>query len=291
MFGCPICLDTPNMFGCSSFIWMHPLYVWMPHMFGCLLYIYNTNKTCFCQTERVSICPHTFNMPPYVWIPPYVWTPPICLDAPHLFGCTPCMFGCPKCLDNPLYVWMFPMFGHPPVCLNAPCLDTPWYVWAPLCLDAPHMSGCPMYIHNTKTACFFTLRGVHMPIHLDAPICFDGPLCLNAPICVDTPCMFGCSLFGCYLYVWTSPVCLDNVWMPPIHSQHKESMLCHTKGVSICPHTFGCPHMCGCTLYVWMPLMFRHTHMFGCPHIFEHPAVWLDTSCAYTTHRKHAMSH
>ena len=39
---------------------------------------------------------------------------------------------------------------------------------------------------------------------------------------------------------------LDDVWMPPAHAQHKESMLCQTKGVSICPHTFGCP-------IVWMP--------------------------------------
>ena len=58
-----------------------------------------------------------------------------------------------------------------------------------------------------------------------------------------------------------------NVWMPPVHTEHKESMLCQTKGmsicsihldanvhkqhkesilcptkgVSLCPYTFGCP--------------------------------------------------
>ena len=37
--------------------------------------------------------------------------------------------------------------------------------------------------------------------------------------------------------------CPTYVWMPPVHTQHKESMLCQTKGVSICHHIFGCPHM------------------------------------------------
>ena len=32
-----------------------------------------------------------------------------------------------------------------------------------------------------------------------------------------------------------------NVWMPPLHTEHKESILCQIKGVPICPHTFGCP--------------------------------------------------
>ena len=41
-------------------------------------------------------------------------------------------------------------------------------------------------------------------------------------------------------------LCPPYVWMPLVHTQHKESMLCQTKGVSICSHTFGPP-------YVWMP--------------------------------------
>ena len=37
-----------------------------------------------CQTEGVSICPHKFGCPLYVWMPPYVWVP----------TCIPCMFRC-----------------------------------------------------------------------------------------------------------------------------------------------------------------------------------------------------
>ena len=31
------------------------------------------------------------------------------------------------------------------------------------------------------------------------------------------------------------------VWMPSVHTQHKESMLCQTKEVSICPIHFDAP--------------------------------------------------
>ena len=43
------------------------------------------------------------------------------------------------------------------------------------------------------------------------------------------------------------------ICMPPVHKQHKESMLCQTKGVSICPHRFRCHHMLGYHLCVGMP--------------------------------------
>ena len=43
------------------------------------------------------------------------------------------------------------------------------------------------------------------------------------------------------------------ICMPPVHKQHKESMLCQTKGVSICPHRFRCHHILGYHLYVGMP--------------------------------------
>ena len=67
------------------------------------------------------------------------------------------------------------------------------------------------------------------------------------------------------------PICLDDVWMPPVHTQHKESMLCQTKGVSICPHTFGWPQMLGCT-----PVCLNVPNMFGCPHMFGHTLyVWI----------------
>ena len=99
----------------------------------------------------------------------------------------------------------------------------------------------------------------HTSIYLKCPI-YVGML----PICLDGPCIFGWSPYAS-LYVWTPPYlwmplhvwcppCLDApyavvphmfrcppyVWMPPIHAQHKESMLYPTKGVSICPNTFGC---------------------------------------------------
>ena len=119
--------------------------------------------------------------------------------------------------------------------------ECPLYVWmSPICLDTPHMSGCP-----------------HMFGH--PPVCLDAPICLDTPICLDAPCM-----------------CVSYVWMPPVLTQHKESMLCQTKGLSIClpyiwmPHMFGCPtcmfgcpHIFGCALYVQMP-----------PVCFDAPYVW-----------------
>ena len=90
-------------------------------------------------------------------------------------------------------------------------LDTPMCLTAPVCLDAP-MFGCPLYIHNTKKACFVRLRGCPYASNtLDAPICLDvPPVCLNASLCLDDPCMFGCpNMFGHLLYVWMPPITLD----------------------------------------------------------------------------------
>ena len=66
--------------------------------------------------------------------------------------------------------------------------------------------------------------------------------------------------------------------MPPVHTQHKESMLCQTNGVSICPihlhvpHVWMSPCMFGCPPYVWMPpvcldasICLDTPHTFGCP--------------------------
>ena len=99
------------------------------------------------------------------------------------------------------------------------------------------------------------LGGIHMPpIHCTAPICLDAFICLDTTICLDaslyvwtTPCMFGFPLYAWTpllyldvpLYVQTTPVFTPPyVWMPPVHTQYKGSMLCQTVGVSICPHTF-----------------------------------------------------
>ena len=64
------------------------------------------------------------------------------------------------------------------------------------------------------------------------------------------------------------------VWMLPVHTQHKESMLCHTKGMPICPIHLDAPCLdaplyVGMSPYVSMaPYMFGHSHMFGCPCTF-----------------------
>ena len=244
-------------------------------------------------------------MPPYIWMHPYIWMPPYVWTPSCMYGCSqyvwvPPMFGC-------FYVWM-PPYVWTPLCM----FGCPQYVSVPLIfgysLYVWMMFGCPMYIHNTKKACFVTLRECpYTPLHLDAPICLDGPcmfecchmfasplyvwmplvclgapyvwmlpLCLDIPICLDAPHMFG-----------HLPVCLDDVWMPHVHTQHKESMLCHTKGVSICPHTFGCPHMFGCILcmFGWPcvclnapmfghPLCLDAPYMFGCFNMFGHPNMF-----------------
>ena len=75
------------------------------------------------------------------------------------------------------------------------------------------------------------------------------------------------------------------IWMPPVHKQHKESILCQTKGVSICPHTFGCPICLDAPavclnapkcldgfLYVWMP-----PYVWTPPVCLDTPHVWMPT--------------
>ena len=78
------------------------------------------------------------------------------------------------------------------------------------------------------------------------------------PICLDTPYMFGYCLDAHHTYTT------------------QESMLCHTKGVSICPHTFGYPPVCLNTPYVWTP-----------PICLDH--VWMPP--VHTQQKKHALSH
>ena len=147
---------------------------------------------------------------------------------------------------------------------------------------APHMFGCTLYIHNTKKACFVRLKGVHMPHTFGCPHAFGCPHMFGwHPVCLDAshmpPCMFGHP----HMFGWPCrlgcPLCLDAPCMlghphmfrfphmfgwyldAPVHTQHKESMLCQTKGVSICPIHLDAPmHLDApiCldgTLYVWMP--------------------------------------
>ena len=172
-------------------------------------------------------------------------------EHPHMFGC-------------PSHIWMAQNLGVS-VC--------PQYICTPPCLDTLHMCGCPLYIHNTKKACFVRLRWCpYTPIHLDASICWDAP------------CMF-----GCHPYVWTPPVCLNA-----------------PKCLDAPPICLDAPCMFGCPLHVWMPPMFQHhpyvwmppvcldtpiclniPHMFGCsPECLDvsiclDTPVCLDTSCMF----------
>ena len=167
--GHPYVWIPPECVWTLPYVWMPP-YVWK--MFGCPLYIHNTKKACFVTLRE---CPYA----PYIWMP-------------HMFGC-PNMFG------YPLYVWMPPMFGcylyvwAPPVCLDAHMFGHSLYVWI--------MFGCPLYIYNTKKACFVTLRECpYAPIHLDAPCMIGCPSCLDTPIGLNTL-LYVWVMFGCPLYI------------------------------------------------------------------------------------------
>ena len=167
-------------------------------------------------------------------MPPIHLYTPICLETLHMLGCPLYVHSTKKTmLCQAKGVSIYPIHFNASVCLDAahmfgPCLYVwihPIYVWVSPCMFGYYqMFGCPLH--------------VWMP-----------PICFNTTHMFGCPCMFRCThMFGHLLYVWTPPVFLDDVWMPPLHTQHKESMLCHTKGVSICAYTFGYPHSFGCLL-------------------------------------------
>ena len=160
---------------------------------------------------------------------------------------------------------------------------------------------------QNKESMLCQTKGVSIfPIHLDALIRLDAPCMFDAPyvmmplmfgwlpISLDAPhmppCMFRHPLFGCLL-------CLDDVWMALyIHNTKKACFV--RLGVSICPHTFGCPmyinntnkacfvrlrgvnmpHTFGC------PCMFRCCHMFGCTPICLNAPICLDTPICMDAH-------
>ena len=232
--------------------------------------------------------PHTFGHPD-VWMPfIYLDASPVCLDAPHVWT-TSCMFGCPICLDTPQYV------GHPyvwmlPECVDAPiCFDTLICLDGPICLEDVWMPAVHIQ-HKESMLC--QTEGVSIwPNTLGHPQCLDA---LHLFGC--TPSMFGYPhMFGHPTYIWMhtvcldlphmfgcSPVCFDDFWMPPVHTQHKRSMLCQTKGVFLCPHTFGCPHIfrCPCIFghltYVWMSLipLDATIHLATSKHTVGQPNIW-----------------
>ena len=112
------------------------------------------------------------------------------------------------------------MFGHTPYVCN------------------PHMFGCP---------CIFGC-----PLSLDTPLYgWTSPHVWTPPVCLDVLHMFG---FPLCVWMWVSKHMAVSKCIRGIQNkQHKESMLCQTKGVSICPHRFRCHHMLGYHLCVGMP--------------------------------------
>ena len=131
----------------------------------------------------------------------------------------PCMFGHPHMFGFPAYVWM------------SPYIWTPHMFGCPLCVLM--MFGCPLYMHNTKKACFVRQRGCP-----DAPITFGYPTYVWMPhVCLDAPCMFRYPhMFGC------PPICLDDVWMSPCtYTTQRKHNLSDWWGAI-------------CTPYIWMPL-------------------------------------
>ena len=88
------------------------------------------------------------------------------------------------------------------------------------------------------------------------------PVCLDAPTCLDTP-----------TYVWMLPVCFDDVWVPPVHTQHKACFV-RLGGVHMLQYIWMPP-------YAWMlPVCLDAPCMFRWPHMFEHPHI-LNASCMF----------
>ena len=128
---------------------------------------------------------------------PYVWMPPVHTQHKESMLCQtkgvsiyPIHLDAPICLDAPF------ILGHPH---RFGCLP---YVWM--------MFGFPLYIHNTKKACFVRLRGcpyapyIWMPPYVWMhPCIFECPHMFGCPPYVGNPCISGCPhMFGCLLYCW-----------------------------------------------------------------------------------------
>ena len=76
---------------------------------------------------------------------------------------------------------------------------------------------------------------------------FGHPICLDTPnICLDDP-LYVLMMFGC-----------------PIYTQHKESMLCQTKGCPYVPIHLDAS-------YVWMHLLF----VLMPPYVLTPPTFWM----------------
>ena len=79
-------------------------------------------------------------------------------------------------------------------------------------------------------------------------------------------------MFGCPPHIWMPPY----VCMPPVHTQQKESMLCHTKGCPYAPYVWT-PPVCLDAPYVWMlPVC------LDVPHVWTPPYAWMPPICLNT---------
>ena len=132
-------------------------------------------------------------------------------------------------------------------------VEMPPYLWM--------MFGCPLYIHNTKKACFVRLRGVHMPPYMWIPPEHqqhkESMLCQTKGVSI-CPHTFECPhMFGCPLYVWMPPVCLDDmIYLDALHM-------------------FGCPTVCLDTAKCMVASKgMRHQNIWGCPNIQGHLNIW-----------------
>ena len=203
---------------------------------------------------------------------------PVCLDVPICFD-TPCMYGHPHMFGCPLYACMPHMFGCTHYMFGCPHVWTPPYVWTSSCMFwCFHMFGHPLCLNASLYVWKLPMFGC--PQMFGHPHIFGCP-----PIFWCTPCMFGCLQYVWIPpvsldtpYVWMPPVCLEDVWMPVVHVQQKESMLCQTEGVSICPiHLdtpcmFGHPHMLG-----WLPVCLESPYVLMSPYA-RTPPICLDAS-------------
>ena len=108
----------------------------------------------------------------------------------------------------------------------------------------PHTFGCPLYINNTKKACFVRLRG-----------CPYAPYIWMPPVCMDAPCMFR----YCHMFWMLPPVCLNT----PVCL---DAPIC-LDGTPVCLDAHICLNTPICS---WMP-----SCMIGQPHVCTPPYVWM----------------
>ena len=143
------------------------------------------------------------------------------------------MFSCPLCLDASICLDTTCMLGYSNMLGHPPCLNALLYVWM-------------------------------------------SPYVWTPPVCLDTPCMSGYPLYvwvslclDALLYVWTPPVYLDDVLMPPVHTQHKKACFVTLRECPYMPIHLDAP-------YFWMPLV-----CLNAPTCLDTPCMFGCTCCMF----------